>query len=477
MPRSALLLILIPAAIIGITLYVNLPMPTPSTEEVSASPSVYAKYCKDCHGTNGRDFLERNWKLGSRKIDIQNVIKKGYPLLGMPEYESVLTSAQIDSLANFVLDQAKKTRRFHPTGPHTESLSGLHIRADVLVNGLDTPWGMDFTPDGGLLFTEREGRLWLMKNGVTTAVEGLPEDIHVRGQGGLLDVAFWTDPHEGTSWVYLTYSADHPEDSELSATALVRGIWTEKEGMLSLSELSTLFVATPYEKTHHHYGSRIVFGTDGMIYLSCGERGKRDVHPQNLETRPGKIHRLHPDGHIPKDNPFTDASGNETSIFTWGHRNPQGMFVHPETGEIWTHEHGPKGGDEINILRRGANYGWPLITFGRNYSGTVITRDTARVGLEQPLHYWLPSIGACGFEIIHGGTWPDAWQGQLLAGSLSFEYLECLTLDQEGHVTKSQKLLEGIGRVRDIARSPHGDIIVAIEGAGAIYRLTPQIPE
>jgi glucose/arabinose dehydrogenase len=326
------------------------------------------------------------------------------------------------------------------------------------------------------LITEREGRLWHLKNGIKQAITGLPTDIVVQGQGGLLDVALWEDPATDSSWVYLTYSRLHPENKSFSATGLVRGAWQETGDTVSLGPLETLFIATPYEKTHHHYGSRIAFGQDGMLYLTCGERGKRDIHPQTLTTRPGKVHRLHPDGTIPTDNPFANQSDAEASIWTWGHRNPQGMFVHPLTGEVWTHEHGPKGGDEINILKKGANYGWPTITFGRNYSGTIITRDTAKTGLEQPLYYWLPSIGACGLDMVHGGPWPDSWQGDLLAGSLSFEYLERLSLNADDKVIHRERLLEDIGRVRDIARNASGDIFVAIEGAGVVYQLVPLQP-
>jgi glucose/arabinose dehydrogenase len=191
-----------------------------------------------------------------------------------------------------------------------------------------------------------------------------------------------------------------------------------------------------------------------------------------LMTAPGKVHRFFPDGRVPKDNPFVGDSGAVESIWSWGHRNPQGMIVHPETGEIWTHEHGPKGGDEINIARKGRNYGWPKITFGRNYIGTIITRDTAMVGMEQPLYYWLPSIGACGMEMVHGGRWPESWQGNLLVGSLSFEYLERLEIEN-GQVTRRERLLEGAGRVRDIARNSKGEIFVAVEGAGTVLHLEP----
>ena len=466
--------LLIPALVIGISLYsstkAEVAQPDPSGE------ALYTQWCQDCHGLAGRDFIDRTWKLGSRDEDIARVIREGHELLGMPAYGETLNDEEVESLTQFVLDKASNEKRFYPAGPRVESTSDLEIRADIIVDGLETPWGMDFTDDDALLITEREGRLWHLKAGKLSAVSGLPSDIVVKGQGGLLDVAFWTDPTTDSSWVYLTYSRLHPFDKDLSATGLVRGVWHETEDSVRLGTLETLFIATPYEKTHHHYGSRIAFGQDGMLYLTCGERGKRDIHPQTLTTRPGKVHRMHPDGSIPVDNPFANQTDAEASIWTWGHRNPQGLFVHPETSEVWTHEHGPKGGDEINVLRKGANYGWPTITFGRNYSGTIITRDTAKAGLEQPLYYWLPSIGACGLDLIHKGPWPASWQGDLLAGSLSFEYLERLSLDNANQVVHRERLLEDVGRVRDIARNDSGDIFVAIEGAGVVYHLVPLKP-
>jgi glucose/arabinose dehydrogenase len=270
----------------------------------------------------------------------------------------------------------------------------------------------------------------------------------------------------------LTYSKDRPGDAGQSATALVRSPWSAETERIEAWE--ELFVATPYEKTHHHYGSRVGIGGDGKLYLTCGERGRRDVHPQTLTTSPGKVHRFNPDGSIPDDNPFVNQLDAVPSIWSWGHRNPQGMFCHPESGTIWTHEHGPKGGDEINIPEPGNNYGWPKITFGRNYIGTIITKDTAMVGMEQPLYYWLPSIGACGMDVVYGDSWPASWQNNLLVGSLSFEYLERLQLE-DNRVVDRERLLEGAGRVRDIARNSKGEVFVAIEGAGTVVHLKPMV--
>ena len=439
-------------------------------QDSSAAPASYTQLCSSCHGPEGRDFVGRTWKLGSTPEDIERVIREGYELLGMPAYGDVMDDEAVAELTAYVLDRAASERSFKPEAPAVTVTDDLTIRANVLVDGLETPWGMDFLNDTTLLITEREGRIWHCEAGRMTEVTGGPTDIHARGQGGLLDVMHWEDPERGTEWVYLTYSKDEPGNDKRSATALVRAEW--RADAKALGPLEELFVALPYEGTHHHYGSRVGIGGDGKLYLTCGERGKRDVHPQTLTTSPGKVHRFNMDGSVPNDNPYVGQDGAVPSIWSWGHRNPQGMFVHPQTGEVWTHEHGPKGGDEINVVQPGRNYGWPVITFGKNYTGTIITRDTAMAGMEQPLHYWLPSIGACGFETIHGGPWPEAWQGDLLAGSLSFEYLERLHLE-EGRVAKRDRLLEGVGRVRDIARNPSGDVFVAVEGAGKIFHLVP----
>ena len=213
--------LLIPALVIGISLYsstkAEVAQPDPSGE------ALYTQWCQDCHGLAGRDFIDRTWKLGSRDEDIARVIREGHELLGMPAYGETLNDEEVESLTQFVLDKASNETRFYPAGPRVESTSDLEIRADIVVDGLETPWGMDFTDDDALLITEREGRLWHLKAGKLSAVSGLPSDIVVKGQGGLLDVAFWTDPTTDSSWVYLTYSRLHPLDKDLSATGLVRG--------------------------------------------------------------------------------------------------------------------------------------------------------------------------------------------------------------------------------------------------------------
>jgi glucose/arabinose dehydrogenase len=323
-----------------------------SSEEIDKKKNgeqLYAIWCADCHGAKGRDFIQRTWKLGSQRDDIQRIISNGYALLGMPAYGDVLAPSDIEDLATFLLEKAGESPQFSPAPPPMIQASDLKLRTNVIADGLGTPWGMDFLNDSTLIFTEREGNLWVIEAGIKQPIRGLPEDFHVKGQGGLLDVMVWNDPETSTPWIYLTYSKNHPDDDKRSATAVVRGTLDQSDEGFSVTEWQTLLVATPYAKTHRHYGSRLAMGLDQMLYVSCGERGMRDVHPQTLQTYPGKIHRLHPDGSIPSDNPFVDFPNAIPSIWSWGHRNPQGMFIHPKTGVVWTHEHGPKGGDEINI--------------------------------------------------------------------------------------------------------------------------------
>jgi glucose/arabinose dehydrogenase len=215
-----------------------------------------------------------------------------------------------------------------------------------------------------------------------------------------------------------------------------------------------------------HFGSRIVFDNDGYVYFSIGERGERDVNPQDITRDCGKIYRLHDDGSVPADNPFVNTENAKTAIYSYGHRNPQGLIKNPETGAIWDHEHGPKGGDEINIIEKGKNYGWPVISYGINYNGTSFTDITEKEGMEQPVFYWVPSIAPSGMTFVTSDKYPD-WKGNILVGSLKFKYLERLVLEN-GKVVKREKLFEDIGRVRNVLEARDGFIYLAVEGVGIV---------
>lgn len=340
----------------------------------------------------------------------------------------------------------------------------INYTTELVVSDLNVPWGMTFLPDGSMLITEKSGQLIHFKDGIKTTIEDLPE-VYVRGQGGLLDIELHPD-FEENGWIYFTYGSSEGE-GDGGHTALSRA----KIDNNKLVEKQLLYKAGPNTKKGQHWGSRIAFDNDGYLYFSIGERGKRDENPQDITKDGGKIYRLHDDGRIPEDNPFIGTENAKTAIYSYGHRNPQGMIKNPYTGAIWVHEHGPKGGDEINIIGKGNNYGWPIISYGVNYSGTSFTEITEKEGMEQPLFYWVPSIAPCGMTFVTSEKYPE-WKDNILVGSLKFSYLERLILE-DNKVIKREKLFEDIGRVRNVIQAPNGYIYIAVEGKG-IFKIVPQ---
>ncbi|CAH8284002.1 glucose/arabinose dehydrogenase [Mariniflexile fucanivorans] len=340
----------------------------------------------------------------------------------------------------------------------------VNYTTELVVSDINIPWGIAFLPDGSMLITEKSGELIHFKNDEKTLIEGVPE-IYVRGQGGFMDIKLHPK-YETNGWIYLSYASAEGE-GDGGNTAIMRA----KLNNNTLVEKEVLYKAEPNTKKGQHFGSRIAFDYDGYLYFSIGERGERDVNPQDITLDCGKIYRLHDDGRIPSDNPFVDVPNAKKAIYCYGNRNPQGLIKNPETGDIWEHEHGPKGGDEINIIQKGKNYGWPVISYGINYSGTPFTDITEKDGMEQPIFYWVPSIAPSGMAFVTSNKYPD-WKGNLLVGSLKFEYLERLVLNN-GKVVKREKLLDKMGRVRDVIEAPDGFIYVAIEGKG-IVKIVPK---
>jgi glucose/arabinose dehydrogenase len=337
------------------------------------------------------------------------------------------------------------------------------FKPELFVDDLQVPWGFTFLPDKSILITEKAGNLIHFADGKKSIIGNVPE-VYERGQGGLLDIELHPN-YDKNGWLYLTYASSEGKEKG-GHTALMRA----KLQNNSLINKEVLYKAVPNTTKGQHFGSRIVFDNDGYLYFSIGERGDRDTNPQDIKRDGGKIYRLHDDGRIPKDNPFVGVNGAKTAIYSFGHRNPQGLIKHPETGEIWDNEHGPRGGDEINIIKKGANYGWPLATFGINYSGTSITDKTRIEGMESPIHYWVPSIAPSGMTYVTSKKYTD-WKGSLLVGSLAFQYLERLVLDGTQIIAR-EKLMNGLGRVRAVKQGPDGFIYVAVEGKG-IYKLIP----
>lgn len=330
---------------------------------------------------------------------------------------------------------------------------------EVIVENIKIPWGFTFLPDKSMLITEKEGVLIHFKDGVKTEIDGLP-DIYVRGQGGFMDVII--DPnYKENGWIYFSYASSKGE-GEGGNTAIGRAKLKDNQ----LIEFQELYKAYPNSKKGQHFGSRLEFDNEGYLYFSIGDRGNRDENPQDITRDCGKIYRINPDGSIPDDNPFVNVANAKKAIYSYGHRNPQGMTKNYETGKIWTHEHGPKGGDEINIISKGKNYGWPIISYGINYSGTKFTDLTAKDGMEQPLHYWDPSIAPSGMSFINSKNYGD-WEGNLLVGSLKFQYLDMCTM-KNGKVIKEERLLDGLGRVRSVEQGPDGFIYVGVENVGIV---------
>ena len=341
------------------------------------------------------------------------------------------------------------------------------FRVVTLVSGLEHPWGLAFLPDGRILVTEKPGRLRIVKDGKLDSrpVAGLPP-VTVHGQGGLMDVAL--HPRFGeTGWIYLSYAARGVDGV---GTEVARGKFAGDR----LEDVEVIFRQQPKGNTGRHFGSRLVFDRAGYLYITLGDRGDME-RAQKPGDHAGSVIRLHDDGRVPADNPFVGKPGWKPEKYTLGNRNQQGAALHPQTGALWTHEHGPQGGDEINVIRAGVNYGWPVITYGVEYGvGTKIGEGTAKPGMAQPIHYWVPSIAPSGMAFYTGARFPR-WKGDLFVGALRDQMLVRLRLDGE-KVVKEERLLRNVlGRIRDVRDGPDGYLyLLTDETKGVVARLEPQ---
>ena len=347
-------------------------------------------------------------------------------------------------------------------------------RVVTVADGLVSPWSIAFLPGGDMLVTERPGRLRIVRKGtlLPDSVAGVPT-VFAQGQGGLLDVV----PHPEFSTnrlIYVSYSKPYPDGG--ATTAVVRGRF-ENDRLTGVQEL---FVAQ--SRGAGHYGSRLAFDRNGMLFITVGDRqapprGDLLTHPaQDLSNHHGTINRIHDDGRVPADNPFVNRPGARPEIFTYGHRNSQGLAIHPETGDVWASEHGPQGGDELNLIRPGLNYGWPVVGYGVNYgSGKAIHEGTHREGMEPPVYFWVPSIATAGLMFYTGDQFPE-WKGNLFVAGMIGQQLARLTMDGQ-RVRSEETLLQGQGRIRDVRQGPDGFIYLAIDERGGkptrVVRLEP----
>ena len=443
---------------------------------------VYRENCASCHGAEmqgggGGALADGVWKHGSTDADIAAAIAQGVPDAGMPAFGQSLSPETIRALVVYIREKEKafvqsgKTSAPKlPDGP-VRTKHTTHIVEPVVTGGLETPWALAFLPDGRKLVTERIGRLRILDQAWKLdpkPVRGTPA-VLASGQGGLMDVA--PAPDAGTSgWIYLSYSAPAPDGSKSSMTKISRGRlaggeWTDEQ---------TIFEADPkhYTTSGRHFGSRIVFDS-GHVFFSIGERGEQDK-AQDIGLPNGKIYRVLPDGKIPADNPFANRPDALAAVWSYGHRNPQGLAVDPRDHRIYETEHGPRGGDEFNRILQGANYGWPLVCFGMNYDGTPLSALTEKEEIEPPLHHWTPSIATCGLAFYNGDAFPE-WKNDFFAGGLRGE-LHRLRLG-DGKVIEDEVVLEGAGRVRDVRCGPDGLIYVVLNNPDIIVRLAPASPE
>lgn len=334
-----------------------------------------------------------------------------------------------------------------------------------IVSGLGVPWGMAFIDEDKILFSERAGKLGLLnvKTAEVRYLEEVPR-VYARGQGGMLDVA--TPPgYKPGDWIYFTYSKKH---QDRAVTVLARAKFKHSQ----LQDWQELIVTASASKTNRHFGSRIAFDNQGYLYFSVGDRGNRP-NGQDLSTHAGTILRLNLDGTVPADNPFVDTDNAKAEIWSYGHRNPQGMAWDAANQRLWSIEHGPRGGDEINRIEKGKNYGWPTISHGKEYWGPVaVGEGTHKAGMEQPVKVYIPSIAPGSLIYYDGEAFPE-WRGKLLAGALKLRHLNVITLDANGRAVAEDRLLEDLGeRIRALLKGPQGRIYFSTD-SGKVYLLKP----
>ena len=439
----------------------------------------YATLCAACHGKNlegaqAPSMLKDVWLHGGDDESLAKSIRNGFPEKGMPAWGAAIPEKEIRAMVIYIREQRAKFAREHTVfakpADHIAAQSRLHAyELNTWVDGLTEPWSLAFLPGGMAVVTEKRGNLFVIENGKLSAkpVAGVPV-VDTAQQAGLFDVVPHPD-YAKNGWLYLSYSdpQKNAEGKAISLTRIIRG--KLKDG--ALVEQQTIFQG-PLEFYRPaggvHFGGRIAFDGKGFIFFTVGERGD-GTNAQKLDRPTGKVHRLHDDGRIPADNPFANDPKADRTIWSYGHRNPQGLAIHPVTGELFDAEHGPRGGDELNLVRKGLNYGWPVITYGMNYDGTAMVDITAKEGMEQPLVYWVPSIAPCGANFYTGDLFPK-WKHHLFLASLAAEELRRLEI-ADGKVVDQEVIFKNLGRIRHVITGPDGALYVLLPAR--IARLTP----
>lgn len=441
--------------------------------------ALYQQYCATCHGAdlkggNSGSLVDGIWQYGAADSYKFRNVKFGILHLGMPSYDGILKDDDIRAIMKYVSDSEKSAGTVKPAIVKEFETLDYKLNVEVFAEGLEIPWAIDFLDPSTALITEKPGRVRVVIKGKLQPepVKNIPKVLN-EGQGGLMDVAVDPD-YSQNGWVYLAFShvldKKAGEERPGAMTKIVRGkiennTWANEQVLFEAPHET-------YRTTRHHYGCRIVFDPEGYLYFAIGDRGA-GFQAQDNSLPNGKVHRIHKDGKIPADNPYMSDPKAMKSLYSLGNRNIQGMAIHPETGELWTTEHGPMGGDELNLIKPGKNYGWETITYGINYNGTIITELTHMEGMEQPNFYWTPSIAVCGLDFYRGDLFKK-WKNKLLVGALKYEEVRLLSLEGN-RVMHDEVILKGQGRVRDVQTGPDGAIYVVLNDPGTVLKLMPKL--
>lgn len=441
---------------------------------------IYTTYCAGCHGhelqgSSASALVKKEWKHGGDRKSIYSSIENGIPGTEMARWSNTLSEEEIGAVTDFIIAAQKKTApKPKPAKPSVVKSKHYTLKIEkVISEGLEAPWAFEFVDRNRAIITEKKGRLRWMVNGKLEKlpVVGTPKTYADENYGGLMDVAL--DPaYAKNGWIYLGFSHNSTNTSDKEApgmTKIVRGKikgnkWTEEQVLFEVHDSLKV-------KGGMRWGCRFLFDKEGHLYFTIGDMN-RGEDAQILSRPSGKVYRINSDGSIPADNPLVGKENYLQAIYSWGNRNVQGMAINPVNGLIYASEHGPKGGDELNILKRGANYGWPVITYGIGYDDAIISKDTAKEGMEQPITYWTPSIAVNAIEFVNSSKFP-LWKNNLIVTALLFEEVRRLVIDNN-KVMEQEVLLKGYGRVRDVKFAADGSMYVLTNAPDALLRIVPQ---
>lgn len=456
--------------------------PAASNEATAAASAegmtVYQNHCSGCHGLNlegnsATTLIKTDWQYGRSKNNFKRNITYGIAGVDMPAFKDMLQPRQIEAVAEYIVTSQTEAPNVVRKIPTQLSTTAYLLQVEQIASeGLVVPWAIEFINEYTALISERPGRVrWLVNGKLGDSITGLPIPHRASSTGGLMDIALDPD-YTQNGWVYLAYSHTEGATNDKEAPALTKVIrgkiqnnqWTDPQ---------TLFAAdaTLYPVKGNRWGCRFLFDNSGYLYFTIGDMAQA-MDAQDLSKATGKVYRIYPDGSIPADNPFRDDPNALPAIFTMGNRNTQGLAQHPETGAIWSTDHGPMGGDELNILTQGSNYGWPIVTYGVDYSGEIVSELTEKEGMEPPIKQWTPSPGLSTATFCTSPLFP-AWNNHLLIGALALEELKLLTLSGES-VSQEEVIIKNLGRVRDVKFGPDGALYVVLNKPDVILRLSPK---